>query len=324
LRVIKALGETGVPAAAAAALGVNNSTITRRLSQVEESLGTPLFDRRRTGYVATAAGAEIVALAERVELDVVAVATRVSNHAQGHAGDLRITTSDALLLHVFTPVIAEFQALNPAVRVEVSVGNHTLNLARGESDVAIRATETPPENLVGRKVAKIAWAPYGRRSDFVKGRSDGKGIYDQRWASYSGGLSALKASHFLERHVASERIVYRSDSVAGMAAAVQAGIGAAFLPCMLGDLCPDLVRIGAIEPELNDELWLLTHPDIRKSGRVFAFMRHCAEAIARRRSVIEGTPNIELNDQGSTGPSSLKRGLQDRLEGDLDQLLWEG
>jgi DNA-binding transcriptional LysR family regulator len=99
---------------------------------------------------------ELIALAERVELDVVSVARRVSGHVQGHVGDLRVTTSDSLLLRFLTPMIADFQAQHPAIRVEVIVGNCPLNLARGESDMAVRATETPPENLFGRKVANIA------------------------------------------------------------------------------------------------------------------------------------------------------------------------
>jgi hypothetical protein len=57
---------------------------------------------------------------------------------------------------------------------------------------------------------------------------------------------------------------------------------------MLGDITPGLMRVGAAEPELNDELWLLTHPDTRKSGRIYAFMTHCVEAIKKRRDPIEG------------------------------------
>src|SRR3546814_20002622 len=98
---------------------------------MEEVLGATLFDRRRTGYVATVQGQELIPLAERVELDVVGVARRVAGHWQGHAGDLRITTSDSILLYFLTPVIASFKAQNPAIKVEVIVGNTALNLARG-------------------------------------------------------------------------------------------------------------------------------------------------------------------------------------------------
>lgn len=118
----------------------------------------------------TASGAELIALAQRVELDIVSVARRVSGHVHGHTGDLRVATSDALPLDFLTPIVAEFQALNPAVKVEVVVGNNLLNLARRESDIAFRAsTAAPPENRFGRKVANVAWAAYGSRSEFAGG-----------------------------------------------------------------------------------------------------------------------------------------------------------
>lgn len=288
LRIVKAIGKGGGLAAAATALGVNHSTISRRLAAVEKTMGVVLFDRRRCGYVPTGAGADMIALSERVENDILDVARRVSTHLQGHTGDLRITTSDALLLDFLTPIIADFRADNPEIRVEMIVRNRQLNLARGEADIAFRATLAPPESLFGRKVATVAWAVYGRRVDHAGSSPSLDELYLRQWASYGGELSRLKAFKFIEDRVPHERIAYRSDSVAAVTAAISAGMGIGFLPCMHGDLVPDLMRISAVEPEVFDELWVLTHPDIRRSGRVCAFMMHCAQAIARQRAFIEG------------------------------------
>lgn len=288
LRIIRAVGKNGALAPAAEMLGVNSSTIARRLSKVEEILGITLFDRRRTGYATTTEGEELVALAERIQLDVVSVAHRVSRHVQGQVGDLRVTTSDSLLLHFLTPMIADFKARNPAIRVEVIVGNSPLNLARGESDIAVRATERPPENLFGRKVANIAWAPYVGLPNSVSSWPGTGALFEHQWVSYSGKLSGLKAFKLVEECVHYDNIAYRTDSVAGAAAAITAGLGVGYLPCMLGDLSPNLVRVGAVEPELSDELWVLTHPDIRKSGRICALMTHFIEAISKHRDLVEG------------------------------------
>ena len=304
LRVVQAVARTGALSAAAQMLGINGTTIARRLAKVEEVLGVALFDRRRTGYVATAQGEEVAALAERVELDVVGVARRVSGHAQGHAGDLRVTTSDSILLYFLTPIIASFKARNPAVRIEVTVGNGALNLARGEADIAIRATERPPENLFGRKVSTISWAPYGACSELAD-RHVGA---HRQWVSYGGKLSGLKAAELVAERVSPDAIGYRTDSVAGAAAAIAAGLGVGYLPCMLGDLSPDLERVGPIEPALNDDLWLLTHPDIRRSGRVYAFMTHCAEAIGQSRDLVEGRLGAASGQGG--GPSHRWRPLR--------------
>ncbi len=288
LRVIRAIGKSGALATAAETLGINTSTIARRLSKAEEVLGVALFDRRRTGYSATIQGEELIALAERVELDVIGVARRVSENGLGHAGELRITTSDSLLLYFLTPHIASFKAQNPAIKIEVIVGNTSLNLARGESDVAVRATDKPPENLFGRKVAAIAWAPYDKIAGAGSSSPGAGPLVDRDWVSYGGALSGLKAYRFLEERVHPDNIAYRTDSVAGAAAAIEAGLGVGYLPCMVGDLSPGLMRVGPIEPQLSDELWLLTHPDIRNSSRIYAFMTHCAEAISQNRPLIEG------------------------------------
>lgn len=288
LRIVKAIGETRTLAAAATATGINQSTVFRRLGQIEEALGVRLFERRRSGYDLSAAGAEVFALAGRVELDIVAVSSRLEGLDQALEGVLRVATNDSLALHLLTPIFSAFRDLHPAVQIDVSIGNSALNLARGESDVAIRATNDPPENLVGRRVATIAWAPYGRASDRANGPISADLLYQRPWITYADELAAIKAARRVEAQVLAQHIAYRVNSVEGVAAAIGAGLGFGYLPCMVGDCSPALTRVGPIEPTLSDELWLLTHPDLQKSGRVHTFLGYCAASLIRQRSIIEG------------------------------------
>jgi DNA-binding transcriptional LysR family regulator len=283
-------------------LRVDGSTIARRLAKAEEALGATLFHRRRSGYTATAEGEKLIALAKRVELDVVSVARLISGSAEGLAGTLRVTTSDSMLLFL-SPVIASFRALNPAITVDVIVSNTSLNLARGEADVAVRATDSPGENLFGRKAATIAWAPYAARPGLGSLATGGRARFDRRWVSYSGHLTALRARGLLEGRVQEDRIAFRTDSIAAAAEAVAAGLGQAYLPCMLGDLHPRLRRIGPVERELDDQLWVLTHPDVRRSDRIRRFMMHCIDAIRRNRGLIEG---IRGDDLGTVAPGDTR------------------
>ncbi|WP_026145248.1 LysR family transcriptional regulator [Pseudomonas asplenii] len=292
LRIIKTLSDCGNRADTAKKLGINVSTVSRRISQVEKSLGVALFDHRKAGYLLTAEGAELRALAERVELDIVSVTRRVSRAGQGPLGKLRITTSDSLLLYFLTPIIANFKTLNEGITIEVLVGNQTLSLARDESDIAVRATRKPADTLVGRKLANIAWAAYGTAKQAVTADPFAEG---QSWVSYSGGLQGLKATNHVECRVAPEHISYRTDSVAAASAAIAAGLGFGFLPCMLGDITPGLVRVGPVVRELQDELWLLTHQDIRKSWRVKAFMTFCAAAVADLKPLVEGHQPLQAS-----------------------------
>jgi len=291
LRIVKTLIDCKSRSVSAEKLGLNVSTVTRRVALVEQALGITLFNRRRAGYTLTAEGLELQALCERVELDIVSVVRCVSGSMQGPLGKLRITTSDSLL-YFLTPIIADFKTRHTSTTIEVLVSNSALNLARDESDIAFRATQKPPENLIGRKLANIAWAPYGRTATFSRHASMSEMLYDRVWISYAAHLSSLKASEYVQDRVAPENIQYLADSVVGVKNAIVAGIGVGFLPCMFGDSTPGLMRVGPVIPELDDTLWLLTHPDIRKSQRVKSFMSFCADEVAKRKNLIEGRAEI--------------------------------
>ena len=155
----------GLPGAAAA-LGINHSTIFRRLGQIETVLGVKLFERHRTGYALTPAGEEMAAVAERLDEDITGFTRRLAGQEITPAGELRVTTNDSLLIHLLTPVFARFREKCRDIRLDIVVSNRALNLSQRDADVAIRATDNPPDNLVGRRVARIAWALYGHASDF--------------------------------------------------------------------------------------------------------------------------------------------------------------
>lgn len=293
-RVVKSIGETGSLASAAEVIGINQSTVFRRLAQIEDTLGVLLFERRRTGYVTTPVGSEVIALAQRLELDIVAVTSRLAGLDQEPAGDVRVASSDTLALHLLTPILRRFKALHPAIRIELVISNGSLNLARGETDIALRATNRPPENLVGRKIAYIAWAPYGRAVDYPDGPPDPADLYDRAWASYCGELATLAAVQHLDARASPTSICYRVNTVEGLTAAVRAGLGAGYMPCLVGDVLPGLTRLGPAVPELSDDLWLLTHPDLRKSRRVDSLLEYCARTLGRQRALIEGRGGAAL------------------------------
>lgn len=288
LRIIHAIGTNGALSTAAQALGINCSTISRRLSKAEEVLDVKLFERRRGRYIATAQGNEIIELADRMELDIVAVTRLISSNDSSCSGEIRISTSDYVLGYFLNSVIAAFNTKNPAISVEVMVGNTSLNIARGECDVAIRASDKPPENLFGRKVATIAWALYDALPDHPSLALVSQARGRRPWISYGGQLAGLRAGRFVEKHVHPGDICCRTDSIVGAAAAIASGLGRGYLPCMVGDFHPNIRRAGPIECSLNEDLWLLTHPDIRTSPRICAFMAHCIEVISKYRGSIEG------------------------------------
>ena len=288
-RLVKAIADAQGLAGAAEQLGVNHSTMFRRLGQIEGALGAKLFERHRSGYALTPAGEEMVAVAGRLDDEVAGFARKLAGRQLSPAGELRVTTSDTLLVHLLTPLLALFLRQCPDVRLDVVVANQALNLSKRDADVAIRATDSPPENLVGRRVARIAWALYGSVADFPEPRAvDPDALYQRPWVSLGDNLGVLKAAQFVREHVPPQRIVFKVNTVLGLAEAVEAGIAIGHLPCFIADARPSLVRLSPPEARFAGDLWLLTHPDLRSSARVRVFLDFLAAEIAKRRKFIEG------------------------------------
>jgi DNA-binding transcriptional LysR family regulator len=171
----------------------------------------------------------------------------------------------------------------------VVLANQALNLSKRDADVAIRAMDDPPESLVGRRVARIAWALYGRASEFPDIEQTQPATFlERQWVSLGDNLATLKAVQFVQRHVAPERVVYKVNAVLGLAEAIEAGIGIGHLPCFIGDTRPGLARLSAPQPDFASDLWLLTHPDLRQSARVRVFLDFLAAEIGNHRALIEG------------------------------------
>jgi DNA-binding transcriptional LysR family regulator len=288
-RYVKAIADTRSLGGAALELAVNHSTVFRRLAQVEKQLGSRLFERSRGGYALTPCGEEMVRLAERMGEDIVTFERQVTGHDLRPSGELRVTTNDTALVHLMTDVFADFRRAYPEISLDVVVANQALNLSKRDADVAIRATDRPPETLIGRRVAGLAWAVFaasGKAPEKFDPGSDGRAV---DWIGFGDNLANLKAAKWLKEHAAPGRIVYRINTVLGLAEATAAGIGYGILPCFIGASTPGITRLTAPLDEIADALWLLTHADLRQTARVRAFMDFAGNDIAKRRKQLEGT-----------------------------------
>jgi DNA-binding transcriptional LysR family regulator len=274
-------------AGAAEQLGVNQSTVFRRLGAMEERLGARLFERSRTGYSLTAAGEEMVKLAERMAEEITDFERRLTGHDLRPQGDLRVTTNDTLVVHLLTPIFASFRKKYPEITLDVVIGNQSLNLSKRDADVAIRATNDPPETLVGRRLADIPWAIYGAESLGVT-TLDPVDYRAYSWIGLGDNLSGLKPGRWLVQNVGEDRIGWKINTVLGLAEAVAEGAGLGLLPCFIAHTFPNLVPLSEPKQEFAGALWLLTHPDLRGTARVRVFMDHVAAEIGRRRPEIEG------------------------------------
>jgi DNA-binding transcriptional LysR family regulator len=269
LQVFLAVCRAGSVSGAARELGVNHSTVLRRLGSLEASLSVRLFDRLPGGYALTASGNT---LAERLAglVDQVDAAQReLLGLDEEIRGVVRITTTDTLLHSLLMPLIVQFHDRHPGVQVQVAVNNSFLSLTRREADVALRGSNRPPHNLVGRRVGQIHTALYASR-DYLKSLGRQPGLADYRFVAPDESLSHLAQARWLHERVPASRIAVRVDSLVGMVDAVVHGAGAGMLLCPLADARPELVRLAPPDPALATQIWILTHPDLKQVARVRA------------------------------------------------------
>lgn len=287
-RLVKAIADARSLAGAATRLGINASTVFRRLGDAEKRLGARLFERHRSGYALTPAGEEMTALATRFEEDASSFAMKHAGRTSAPSGEIRVTTSHSMLVHLMTPIMASFRAAYDDIRLDVVVSSQPLNLSRRDADVAVRVTDSPPENLVGRRVATMATAVYAA-ADLAARCSGPGGIPPDMPIVRLGNDSSLqRIGRFFSLGLEPRQAVYSVNNVLGLVHAVEAGIGVGPVPCFIADQRPDLVRL--TRPNLDNApgVWILTHPELRQSPRVRAFLDHVTEALVKRRALIEG------------------------------------
>jgi DNA-binding transcriptional LysR family regulator len=284
LRVFLAVARAGSLSGAARTLGVNHSTVFRRIGVFEETLGVRLFERLPGGYLLTPAGEALRDGALRVEEEIASLSRKVTGQDLRLSGTVRVTTIDMLAFGLLPRHIAGFRAAYPGIEIELVVGNATLNLSRREADVALRVGNTPPETLVGRRVGRLVFALYG--SADYRARRPGPDLALHDWIGFDSEHEALvrRMAHFLPQ----ARPALRTNSMAAALAAAREGLGVAPLPCGIADLEPDLVQIAPLPDDFTLDLWLLTHEDLRRTARIRVFLDFLAEALANEAPLLEG------------------------------------
>ena len=288
LRYFLAFARTGSMQAAAKALGVNQSTVQRRIAEFEECLGHRLVERHLGSYRLTALGEELCPAAEGVETAVAAFERHLAGCDKGLTGTVRVTCGSSVAASLRrTPLIDAFHARHPGLRLELVISDRVLDLSRGEADIAIRLGEPRDEALVGRKIADASWAVYGSHAYVERhGRpSNPQDLNRHLVIACDGSITNYPAARWKRSVAPLATIAARSDHWQGLMLAVKAGAGLAAMPHWQGDNESELVRvidnIGLVMP-----YYLLMHRDMQHTPRVRAFADFVASEIKSFRALL--------------------------------------
>jgi DNA-binding transcriptional LysR family regulator len=277
LQTFLAIAEAGSTHGAARALGLDQSTVSRRLAAFEASLGVRLFERAPSGLALTPAGEAARETGRQVEDDINGFERRMASADQALSGEVRLTLPPFLLEGVLTPVLMDFHARYPEVSLDIDVSINEANLTKREADIAVRGSNTPPEHLIGRRICAYHIALYARA---------GQAEPAPPWVGWGepGELPAWAKAHGFEP----PETVWRSDAYGAQMALARAGLGAALLPCFIADKDPELARVPPGETWPSREIWVLTHKDLLAAPRVRILFNHLADALAAQRARFEG------------------------------------
>ncbi|HLL19206.1 MAG TPA: LysR family transcriptional regulator [Rubrivivax sp.] len=296
LRYALAIGQLGSVTAAARRLGVNATTVQRRLDALEHALSARLFDRSRSGYQPTEAGGLVLEQAQRMADRADEIERHVMGRDRELTGPLRVTTAFVVMEHLLPAPLASFARSYPGIEVEV-VENAFLvdlsrrhadaapGLARLEADVALRLSTNVAEHLVGRQLGMTHCRVYALRGAPGLPQSVtplAALVRDSPWVAFERDATHRVYDRWMRGQLAGAQVRVRVDIFNAVAAMLHTGIGIGLLPTFMEPRHPELVAVSEVIPETSVPVWMLTHPDLRETARVRAFMQHVGDALSQR------------------------------------------
>jgi DNA-binding transcriptional LysR family regulator len=296
LRHALAIGAAGSLAGAARKLGVNHTTVLRRLDALEAHLGSRLFDRQRRGYQPTEAGLALLEQARHMAARADEVERQVLGRDRELTGALRVTTAFVVMDHLLPQPLADFTRAYPGIEVEVVENAVLIDLSsrqadsaqawtRREADVALRLSAQVAEYLVGRQLGMTQCRVYALRgAPGLPQQVTALDVLtrDAPWVAFERDASARIYDQWLRQHLARSSVRVRVDIFNAKAAMLRTGIGVGVLPTFMEARHPELVAVSEPIAELAQPVWMLTHPDLRQTARVRAFMQFVGDALVQR------------------------------------------
>lgn len=279
LRTFLAVYRAGGVAKAARALRVDKATVSRRLASLEETAGARLFDRTRAGLVPTAMARRVLEAAENAEGHVLRFDREVRGADNRVEGLVRVTSGELLGPMFIVPSLGPFYATHPLLRVDVQVDTRTADMARRESDIAVRLYRPTAEALVVRPLGSHAVSLFAASSYVhehgIPRRVDELGRH--AFITYDATMRDVPEARWLAEHVPEARVVIASNSSRALLDACVAGLGLSVLPNYAAAQHPNLVEVRLDVPVPSRGIWLVTHRDLVKVARVRALSAFLVE-----------------------------------------------
>jgi DNA-binding transcriptional LysR family regulator len=303
LRFFLAVARQGTLSGAARVLKVDQSTVSRRLTALEESLGARLMERTPAGYLLTSIGQGVREAAERIEAEAIDLERRVSGHDARLEGIVRVTTAETFGSRFVAPLLVEFHKQNPGIELEIITDNRLFNLSRREAELAIRMTQPDGNELLVRRLGTLRYALYASPDYLARfGEPDlATGLAGHEVIEYLEETD-MAEMRWVRRIAPQARRCLRSTTLHTHLTIVLGGGGIGVLPCFLGDGEPGLRRLTDPMEGAERGLWIAVHRDLRNVPRIRSVADFLAREIKRRQKSLEGATPTEVEEEEPVAP----------------------
>ena len=286
LRFVLSVAEEGTLSGAARTLGVNHSTVLRRVAAFEAEKGVQLFERTSSGYALRPESRPLLAALRAIKDQVNGLDRAIAKQGLELDGPVRVTTSDSIAADGLTGYVAAFQAPHPGVVAELNITNSYVDFSNMEADITIRPAAALSEELAGEPACELSLRVYATPGYLTQNPA---ASYDGHvWLGVAAPLTSTTVGEWQRRNLPDVNIVLRSNSFVGLRDAAECGLGLAMLPCCMGDPSPRLIRAEAFPEALSASLWVATHKDMAGSAKVQSILSWFTEAIRADADLFEG------------------------------------
>ncbi|MCQ8896783.1 LysR family transcriptional regulator [Limnobacter humi] len=261
IRYFHELAKAGSLSGAARALGVEHSTVARRMDVLEAALGVRLFDRLSTGWCLTPEGETLATQAERLDQEAQAF-SRAALGVASLKGTVRISAPPVLVGQWLVPGLAALRQQWQHINLDMIGETRDANLARGEADLAIRMSRPNAPGLVARSVGHISYGLFAKRGYCRKPESEWE------FLAYDDSLAQVPQQQWLNKVADGRPFIFRSNDLLALLNAARAGLGLAVLPYFLVRGDKTLEHITSPACPVKRQVWLVMHPGVRRSPRV--------------------------------------------------------
>lgn len=292
LRVFLAVARARTLSGAASAVGLDATTIGRRLNRLASALNTTLFEQTSTGHVLTERGAQLLAFAEEVEKATLAVRNEITGERGLLSGLVRVSVAEGFGTWIVSRHLPAFHAANPNIRIDLVASSGFLNPSKREADVAIMLARPSRGPLVASKLTDYKLRLYASRTYLARSSpiQSAEDLKRHTLVGYIPDFIYAPELRYLDEIVPGIEPTVRSSSINAQHSLIASGSGVGVLPCFIGEQDPDLASILAPNVEITRAFWLVVHQDMRRIARIDAFIEWIGRVTQTCRPLLLGVP----------------------------------